>query len=113
MGIVTLEDVLEEIVGDIEDEHDVGTTKGIRAQDDGSYIVDGSVNVRDLNREVGSRFYSDTAATIAGFVINSVGVIPEAGQAFILDRYKFEVLKRQRNQISLLRMTNLVDERGT
>jgi Mg2+/Co2+ transporter CorB len=107
MGIVTLEDVLEEIVGDIEDERDVGLTKGIRAQDDGSYVVDGSVNVRDLNREIGSRFHSDTAATIAGFVINSVGIIPDVGQVFILDRYKFDVLKRQRNQISLLRMTSL------
>ncbi|MDR2458658.1 MAG: CNNM domain-containing protein [Holosporales bacterium] len=110
MGIVTIEDVLEEIVGDIEDERDVGLTKGIRAQDDGSYVIDGSVSIRDLNREIGSRFHSDTAATIAGFVINSVGIIPEVGQAFILDRYKFDVLKRQRNQVSLLRVMHLEGE---
>jgi Mg2+/Co2+ transporter CorB len=110
MGIVTLEDVLEEIVGDIEDEHDVGSAQGVRAQGDCSYVVDGSVSVRNLNREIGSKFHSDTAATIAGFVINAVGIIPEVGQTFVINGYKFETLKRQRNQVSLLRVTRLTEE---
>lgn len=107
MGIVTLEDIIEEIVGNIEDEHDVVSQNGIREQENGSYIVDGSVNVRDLNREIRSDFRSDIAATVAGLIINSVGIIPEVGQTFVLYGYKFEILKRQRVQITLVRITKL------
>ena len=109
MGIVTLEDIIEEIVGNIEDEHDVEKQNGIRKQGDGSYIVDGSVNIRDLNREIESDFRSDIAATIAGLVINSIGVIPEPGQIFVLYGYKFEILRKQRVQITLLRITKLLE----
>ena len=109
MGIITLEDVIEEIVGDISDEHDIASTSGIRMQDDGSCIVDGSINIRDLNRELNTNFKDDTAATIAGFIINSVGIIPEAGQIFILSKHKFEILKKQRNQITLIRMSKVGD----
>lgn len=107
MGIVTLEDILEEIVGDIADEHDINLQNGIRKQGDGSYIVDGSVNIRDLNREIGSNFKSDIAATVAGLVINSIGIIPEVGQTFILYGYKFEILKRHRIQVTLIKITCL------
>lgn len=110
MGIVTLEDIIEEIVGNIEDEHDIDSWNGIRRQEDGSYIVDGSVNIRDLNREIESSFRSDIAATVAGLVINSIGIIPEAGQTFILYGYKFEILKRHRIQVTLLRITKLYGE---
>ena len=110
MGIVTLEDIIEEIVGNIEDEHDIDSWSGIRKQTDGSYVVDGSVNIRDLNREIDSNFRSDIAATVAGLVINSVGIIPEAGQTFILYGYKFEILKRHRIQVTLLRITKLVSD---
>ena len=105
MGIVTLEDIIEEIVGNIEDEHDVVAQNGIRKQKDDSYIVDGSVNIRDLNREINTDFRSDIASTIAGFVINSVGIIPEIGKTFVLYGYKFEILKRQRVQITLIRIS--------
>ncbi|MBR1479689.1 MAG: DUF21 domain-containing protein [Alphaproteobacteria bacterium] len=107
MGIVTLEDIIEEIVGDIEDEHDVDVQKDVRLQNDGSYIVDGTVNVRDLNREISSDFHSDIAATVAGLVINSVGIIPDVGQKFVLYGYKFEILNRRRTQVTLLKVTKL------
>ena len=110
MGIVTLEDIIEEIVGNIEDEHDVVAQNGIRRQEDGSCIVDGSVNIRDLNREINTDFRSDIASTVAGFVINSVGIIPEIGQTFVLHGYKFEILKRQRVQITLIRISKLEEK---
>lgn len=107
MGIVTLEDILEEIVGEISDEHDIASVNGIRKQSDDSYIVDGSVSIRDFNREMGTHFSGEIASTIAGIVINSIGIIPEAGQIFVLFDYKFEVLKRQRNQVTLLRISKI------
>ncbi len=110
MGIITLEDIIEEIVGDIEDEHDVNPWNGIRKQDNNSYIVDGAVNIRDLNREIGSNFRNDIAATVAGLVINSIGIIPEVGQTFILYGYKFEILKRHRIQVTLIKITKLPQE---
>jgi Mg2+/Co2+ transporter CorB len=109
MGIITLEDIIEEIVGDIEDEHDIASFAGIRKQNDESHIVDGVVNVRDLNREIGSDFRGDIAATVAGLVINSIGIIPEVGQVFVLYGYKFEILKRHRSQVTLLKVTKLTE----
>ncbi|MBM3468209.1 MAG: DUF21 domain-containing protein [Alphaproteobacteria bacterium] len=104
MGIVTLEDILEEIVGEISDEHDV-TVKGVRAQEDGSYIVDGNVTIRDLNRQFEWDLPDEEAATIAGLILYEVRLIPEVGQSFMLAGFRFEVLRRHRNQITLLRIT--------
>ena len=104
MGLVTLEDILEEIVGDIADEHDIAFT-GVRINADGSYTVRGTVTVRDLNREFEWDLPDEAASTIAGLVIHEAQRIPEMGQSFAFYGFKFEVLTRQRNQITSLRLT--------
>ncbi|OAN48701.1 hypothetical protein A6A04_19940 [Paramagnetospirillum marisnigri] len=104
MGIITLEDILEEIVGDIADEHDEAVA-GVRPQSDGSYIVDGSVPIRDLNREFEWRLPDDEAATIAGLVLHESRQIPDVGQVFRFYGFRFEIARRQRNQITSLRVT--------
>jgi Mg2+/Co2+ transporter CorB len=104
MGLVTLEDILEEIVGDIADEHDI-VPVGVRPQRDGTYVVDGGVTVRDLNRLFEWNLPDDVAATIAGLVIHEAKIIPEVNQTFIFHGFRFEILRRQRNQITSIRVT--------
>ncbi|MEX2296648.1 MAG: HlyC/CorC family transporter [Dongiaceae bacterium] len=103
-GIVTLEDILEEIVGQIDDEHDIHVT-GVRRIADGSYEIDGGVTLRDLNREFGWRLPDEEASTIAGLVLYEARRIPVVGQVFVFHGFRFEVLERQRNQIKRLRVT--------
>ena len=106
MGLVTLEDILEEIVGDISDEHDVLVT-GVRPHTDGSVTVDGAVPIRDLNRAMDWNLPDDEATTIAGLVIHEAQLIPEAGQTFTFHGYRFQVLRKTRNRITSLRVTPL------
>jgi Mg2+/Co2+ transporter CorB len=103
-GLVTLEDILEVIFGSIAEEHDQHTPGGIRPQADGSYNIDGWIPVRDLNRELHWNLPDDIATTIAGLVIHEARVIPDVGQVFAFFGFKFEILRRQRNQIMALRV---------
>jgi len=107
MGLVTLEDILEEIVGDIADEHDRAFT-GARRHPDGSVSVEGSVPIRDINRAMGWSLPDDEATTVAGLVIHEARIIPEPGQAFLFHGFRFQVMRKQRNRITLLRLTPLV-----
>ncbi|WP_316161354.1 HlyC/CorC family transporter [Bradyrhizobium sp. SZCCHNRI20481] len=102
-GIVTLEDILEEIVGDISDEQDVQVA-GVRVQPDGSVVVDGSVPIRDLNRAMDWTLPDEEATTVAGLVIHEARSIPERGQSFTFYGFRFRVLRRERNRITALRI---------
>jgi len=103
-GLVTVEDIFEEIFGDIPDEHAAETRPDVRRRPDGSYLVDGSVPVRDLNRDLDWNLPEDEATTIAGLVIAHAGAIPDAGQRFAFFGYTFEIMRRQRNQVTALRI---------
>jgi Mg2+/Co2+ transporter CorB len=106
MGLVTLEDILEEIVGDIRDEHDL-LVQGLRPLPDGSIRVDGSVPIRDINRAMDWALPDDEATTIAGLVIHEAQTIPDVGQIFTFHGCRFEVVRKTRNRITLLRIMAL------
>jgi Mg2+/Co2+ transporter CorB len=110
MGLVTLEDIIEEIVGDITDETDIASIAA-RVQPDGSLIVDGTVPIRDVNRMMDWNIPDDEATTIAGLVIHEAQAIPYQGQRFNFHGFLFEVLRRQRNRITSLRVTPLTAAR--
>jgi len=104
-GLITLTDIVEEILGGIPDERATSEPAQIRPQVDGSFLVEGTTPIRDLNRVLDWHLPDEEATTIAGLVIHEARTIPETGQRFAFYGFKFEIARRQRNQITLLRVT--------
>lgn len=107
-GLITLEDILEEIVGQIDDEHDFHAAQ-IRPQIDGTVNVDGAVHIRDLNRSMKWDLPDVEATTVAGLVIHEAQTIPEPGQVFTFYGYRFEILRKSRNKIAAMRVERLAN----
>ncbi len=102
-GVVTLEDILEEIVGDIADEHDI-EMEGISKESDGSYLVDGSLPIRDLNRALNWNLPDEEATTIAGLVIHEAKTIPEQGRQFTFHGLRIKIIRKNQNRLTRLRV---------
>jgi Mg2+/Co2+ transporter CorB len=104
-GLVTLEDIVEEIVGEIADEHD-RVSQQVRREGE-SFIVEGAMPVRDLNRLYGWNLPEDEATTIAGLIMHEARIIPEVGQVFTFHGFRFEILEKERHRITKVRLTPL------
>jgi Mg2+/Co2+ transporter CorB len=106
-GLITLEDILEEIVGEITDEHDPAAEQGLKANPDGTYVVEGGMTIRDLNRATDWNLPDEEANTVAGLVIHEAQMIPTVGQVFSFHGFRFEVSARDGNRIAELRIRPL------
>ncbi|KZY50489.1 HlyC/CorC family transporter [Sulfitobacter sp. KE29] len=106
-GLITLEDILEEIVGEITDEFDPDADHPLKQSDDGHLMVEGAMTIRDLNRATDWSLPDDEANTVAGLVIHEAQMIPTVGQVFSFHNFRFEVIERDGNRITLLKIRPL------
>ena len=106
-GLITLEDIIEEIVGEIADEHDTEADHDLKPGPGGDYAIDGAMTIRDLNRALDWNLPDDEANTVAGLVIHMAQSIPSQGQVFSFYGYRFEVVTRKENRITKLRIRPL------
>jgi len=106
-GLITLEDILEEIVGEITDEFDEAEVKALQPESDGSYRIEGAMTIRDLNRMADWSLPDDEANTVAGLVIHEAQSIPTVGQVFSFHGFRFEVVERDKNRLTTLKVRPL------
>ncbi|MEP3687286.1 MAG: HlyC/CorC family transporter [Sulfitobacter dubius] len=106
-GLITLEDILEEIVGEITDEFDPDADHPLKQSEDGHLMVEGAMTIRDLNRATDWSLPDDEANTIAGLVIHEAQMIPTVGQVFSFHGFRFEVIERDGNRITQLKIRPL------
>ncbi|SEP56754.1 Mg2+ and Co2+ transporter CorB, contains DUF21, CBS pair, and CorC-HlyC domains [Thalassovita taeanensis] len=106
-GLITLEDILEEIVGEITDEFDPDADMAIQKSKDGHFLIDGAMTIRDLNRATDWSLPDDEANTVAGLVIHEAQMIPTVGQVFSFHGFRFEVTGRKDNRITNLKIRPL------
>ncbi len=106
-GLITLEDILEEIVGEIADEFDIEEEVPVTKTDDGQYLAEGAMTIRDMNRAMDWSLPDEEANTIAGLVIHEAQMIPDVGQVFSFHGFRFEVTEREGNRITGLKIRPL------
>jgi Mg2+/Co2+ transporter CorB len=106
-GLITLEDILEEIVGEITDEFDTTEAAPLKRTDGGDWLVDGAMTIRDLNRATDWNLPDDEANTVAGLMIHEAQTIPAAGQVFSFHGFRFEVVARKDNRVTRIKIRPL------
>jgi Mg2+/Co2+ transporter CorB len=106
-GLITLEDILEEIVGEITDEHDTDDILEHKTDAKGNYLIDGAATIRDVNRSYDWNLPDEEANTVAGLVIHDAQMIPNEGQVFSFHEYRFQIVKREANRITKINVRPL------
>lgn len=107
-GMLTLEDILEEVVGEIDDEHDEPTDRRIKKMKDGTYNINGDITLRDLNRETEWALKDEEATTLAGYIFAHAQTIPEVGEEFEIGEFKFKILERENNQLTKIKVQHFI-----
>ena len=104
-GLITIEDVIEQIIGEIDDEFDVEDDQNIRADGEAQYVVRGATRISEFNEHFGSAFEDAEVDTVAGLVMQQIGRVPRRGEVVAIGNYEFRVLRTDRRRIDSLRVT--------
>ena len=109
-GLVTIEDVIEEIIGEIEDEHDYEDEANIVSHDEGRFIVNALTPIQEFNETFGTELSDEEYDTIGGLIINSIGHLPKRGEEIEFENFKIKIMRADKRRIHLLRVKRADDE---